>query len=145
MLTVNIQLFGGRGSSSGSGASGGGGGGGNANNSNPDYRESFSDEIRRAAGDSPVPAALPSENRDDAAVEQQMINYASANGDPVRAMERQRASEARQAEPYFEAGTMSAYDQGTRDAFRQILNEYDQAIARMNRIRNNSRYRDVMY
>lgn len=142
MLTINIQLFGGRGSSSGSGASGGGGG---ANSSNPDYRESFSDEIRRAAGDSPVPAALPSENRDDAAVEQQMINYASANGDPVRAMERQRASEARQAAPYFEEGTLSAYDQGTRDAFRQILNEYDQAIARMNRIRNNSRYREMMY
>lgn len=143
MLTVNIQLFGGRGSSSGSEASGGGGGG--TNTDNPDYRDAFRSELNRAAGDSPVPAALPSENRDDATVEQQMINYASAIGDPVRAMERQRASEARQAEPYFEGPVTLPYDQGFRDAFRQILNEYDQAIARMNRIRNNSRYRDMMY
>lgn len=149
-MRLNLQLFGGRGSNSG--GSGGGASGSSSTNtesssakSSPAYRSSFDDEREMQMGDVPVAAAMPSENRDDATVESQMIGYASAIGDPVRAMERQRDSVIRQRSEYLEAQSLSASSQGERDAMTSIIREYDQAINRMRRLRENSPKKSMMY
>lgn len=136
MKTINLQLFGSRGSSSGRN------GGGSGVSNSPEYRESYQEERDMRLEEAAVSYALPSQNRADDWIETQMIDYASAMGDPVRAMERQRESIQRELVDYEEAVTASNI--GTRDAMREMVSEYDSAIERMRRIRQNSRNRDLM-
>ena len=107
-----------------------------------DYKEAYSDEINLRSQEAAVPAALSSQNRDDDAVETQMRGYASAIGDPIRAMERQRKSIANEYEDYKEAKSNS--NLGTRDAMKQMLDEYDAGIERMKRIKANSKRPDLL-
>lgn len=120
----------------------GAGSGRAAYKSTADYKEAYSDEINLRSQEAAVPAALSSQNRDDDAVETQMRGYASAIGDPIRAMERQRKSIANEYEDYKEAKSNS--NLGTRDAMKQMLDEYDAGIERMKRIKANSKRPDLL-
>lgn len=137
MVRFDLQLFGSRGASSGRK------GGGSGVTNSQEYREGYDLERSMRLEDAAVPAALPSENRSDEAIEAQMRGYASAIGDPVRAMERQRDSIRRELADY-EEGAVTADSIGSRDAMRDIVSEYDSAIDRMRRIRQNSRHRDML-
>ena len=107
-----------------------------------EYYEAYNDEKRIQMGDVPIANAFSSENRSDADVEAYMRNYASAIGDPIRAMESQKASLKRQYEPYKDA--KSNTDLGTKQAMSEMLSEYDVAIARMKKIKKNSKRPDLL-
>lgn len=90
-----------------------------------------------------MPSALASNNDlDDDKIETQMRGYASAIGDPIRAMENQRASIAREYEDYKDATSIS--NKGTKEAMEKIMAEYDDAIKRMKRIKANSKRPDLL-
>lgn len=109
----------------------------------PEYKEWYDDEMRLRLGEAAVPSALASnKNLDDDAIETQMRGYASAIGDPIQAMERQRKSIAREYEDYKDAKSNS--NKGTRDAMKKMLDEYDAAIERMKKIKKNSKRPDLL-
>ena len=106
------------------------------------FSEAYGEEMQMQMGDVPIANAFSSEKRTDADVESYMRNYASAIGDPIKAMENQKASVQRQFEPYKSAS--SSYDKGTKQALSEILQEYDVAIDRMKRIKKNSKRPDLL-
>ena len=119
-----------------------GSGGGNYKNS-PEYKEWYNDEMQIRLNEAAVPSALASNNNlDDDTIETQMRGYASAIGDPIRAMENQRASINREYQDYKDATSIS--NLGTRDAMKQMLDEYDAAIERMKNIKKNSKRPDLL-
>ena len=126
----------------GSRGAGSGRNAGSAYKNTADYKDAYSDEIQLRSEEAAVPAALSSQNRNDDAVETQMRGYASAIGDPIRAMERQRASINREYQDYKDATSNS--NLGTRDAMKQMLDEYDAGIERMKRIKANSKRPDLL-
>ena len=138
MIRFDIQLFGGRGASSGKG-----GGGGQSYRDNPEYKEEYDYEMRLRLREAVVPSSLASNNDvDDEKIEVQMRGYATAIGDPIRAMENQKASIAREYADYKDAKSPS--NLGTKEAMEKILGEYDDAIARMKRIKKNSKRPDLL-
>lgn len=116
------------------------GGGGNDITKSPEYTESYNFEIDRIYSESPVPSAL--HGRSDDWIEGEMIRYRSAIGDPIRAMQRVRDAEARTLVDYEEA--RSASNLGTRDALREMVKKYDEAIEHMRRIKTSSSRKDMM-
>ncbi len=128
--------------SRGAGSGRKGSGGGNYKNS-PEYKEMYDFEVQIRQQDAAVPAALSSNiNNSDEFIETQMRGYASAIGDPIKAMERQRATIANQYEDFKAAKSNS--DLGTRDAMKRILDEYDEGIERMKRVKKNSKRPDLL-
>lgn len=124
------------------GAGSGRSGGGSYKNS-PEYKEMYEFEIQTRTEDAAVPAALSSNiNNTDEFIETQMRGYASAIGDPIKAMERQRATIANEYEDYKAAKSNS--DLGTRDAMKRILDEYDEGIERMKQVKKNSKRPDLL-
>ena len=120
----------------------GAGSGRNAYTNTADYKDAYDYEIQARSEEAAVPAALSSQGRDDDTVETQMRGYASAIGDPIRAMENQRKSIANEYEDYKQATSNS--NLGTRDAMKQMLDEYDAGIERMKRIKKNSKRPDLL-
>lgn len=108
----------------------------------PEYKSEYKYEFNRAQEDVPVGSAMKSQNRDDSTVEQEMIRYRSAMGDPISAMERQMRREKRTLSDYEEA--KSPANIGIRDALRKTVNEYEEAIERMKKIKKKSKYKGVM-
>ena len=108
----------------------------------PEYKSEYKYEFNRAQEDVPVGSAIESQNRDDSTVEQEMIRYRSAMGDPISAMERQLRREKRALNDYEDA--KSPENIGTRDALRKTVKEYEDAIKRMRRIKEKSKYRGMM-
>ncbi len=108
----------------------------------PEYKSEYKYEFNRAQEDVPVGSAMKSQNRDDSTVEQEMIRYRSAMGDPISAMERQLRREKRALNDYEDA--KSPENIGTRDALRKTVKEYEDAIKRMRRIKEKSKYRGMM-
>ncbi len=126
-----------------SGRKAGGAGSNNAVTNSPEFKEWYDDEMNLRLSEAAVPSALASNNNlDDDAIETQMRGYASAVGDPIRAMERQRASIAKEHEDYKDA--KSASNLGTKAAMEKMLKEYDDAIDRMKRIKKNSKRPDLL-
>lgn len=108
----------------------------------PEYKSEYKYEFNRAQEDVPVGSAMKSQNRDDSTVEQEMIRYRSAMGDPISAMERQLRREKRALNDYEDA--KSPENIGTRDALRKTVKEYEDAIKRMRRIKEKSKYSGMM-
>lgn len=108
----------------------------------PEYKSEYKYEFNRVQEDVPVGSAMKSQNRDDSTVEQEMIRYRSAMGDPISAMERQMRREKRTLSDYEEA--KSPANIGTRDALRKTVKEYEEAIERMKKIKKKSKYKGMM-
>lgn len=129
--------------SRGAGSGRKGSGGNQAYKNSPEYKEWYNDEMNMRLNEAAVPSALASNNNlDDDTIETQMRGYASAIGDPIKAMENQRASINREYQDYKDATSIS--NLGTRDAMQQILGEYDDAIERMKRVKKNSKRPDLL-
>jgi len=109
--------------------------------STPEYKEAYNDEIERQMSDAPLRLDFVKNGTSDD-IEAYMRNYASAIGDPVRAMERQKESVKRELEPYSEA--KSAFDLGTKAALEEVVGQYDAAIDRMKKIKKDSKRPDLL-
>ena len=108
-----------------------------------EYRDAYYDELQVRFEEAAVPAALPSsDNNDLSNIEVQMRGYASAIGDPIKAMQNQRKIIASAYEDYKEATRID--NMGTRDALERTLNEYDEAIKRMKRVKKDSKRPDLL-
>ena len=90
----------------------------------------------------PIASSMKSEKRTDSDVEQEMIRYRSAIGDPIAAMKRQRQREQNTLNDY--EGAKTPGNIGTRDALREVVKEYDEAIKRMKKIKEKSKYKGMM-
>ncbi len=108
----------------------------------PEYKSEYKYEFGRASEDVPIGSALKSKSRDDSTVEQEMIRYRSAMGDPIAAMQRQLNREKKTLNDY--EGAKSPSNIGTRDALRKIVKEYEDAIKRMRKIKEKSKYKGMM-
>ena len=124
------------------GSRGASSGRGGAYRQTADYKEAYADEMSMRIEDAAIGSALKSQNRDDDTVETQMRGYAAAIGDPIRAMENQRASINRELQDYKDA--TSNYNLGTKEAMQDLVSEYDAAIERMKRIKNTSKRPDLL-
>ena len=130
----------GRGSSKAGGNSSAGGT--NKATRTAEFKESYDDEMSIRREDVPIGSAMSYENRDDSTVETQMRGYASAIGDPIKAMESARNNVKNVLSDY--EGAKSQYDLGTKQALTDILKEYDAAISRMKKIKANSSRPDLL-
>lgn len=123
-----------------------GGRGGNSGLSNvknnPEYKSDYKYEKGRALEEVPIPSSMKSEKRSDSDVEQEMIRYRSAIGNPIAAMERKKQKEQNTLNDY--EGAKTPGNIGTRDALREIVREYDEAIKRMKKIKERSKYKGMM-
>lgn len=108
----------------------------------PEYKSEYKYEFGRATEDIPIGSAIKSQNRDDSTVEQEMIRYRSAMGDPITSMQRQMNREKKVLNDYERAKTPGNI--GTRDALRKIVKEYEDAIKRMRKIKEKSKYKGMM-
>lgn len=109
-----------------------------------DYKDAYADEIKLRQSEAPVPGALPSQSQDDDTVETQMRGYASAIGDPIKAMENYRDSIKREYYNNEYDKAQSDYDKGYGEAMVEMMGQYDQAIDRMKKIKKNSKRPDLL-
>lgn len=109
---------------------------------NPEYKSDYKYEKGRALEEVPIASSMKSEKRTDSDVEQEMIRYRSAIGDPIAAMKRQRQREQNTLNDY--EGAKTPGNIGTRDALREVMKEYDEAIKRMKKIKEKSKYKGMM-